>query len=91
MKLIVCAYMPAEEAINMANLTFIGQLQLVQADQRNALKGFEQYLTGYRGPGRPMSQPKVAVVKTSSYTLLLKEAADLKARGHALDCWVCMR
>ena len=83
--------MPSDEAMRKANLTPLGQLQLAHCDQQKALKGFEQYLRGYRGPGRPMSQAKVAVVRTSSYTLLLKHVADLQAFDHALDCWVCVQ
>ena len=76
--------MSADKAKTMQNLVPIGMLRSVHAAEATALKGFVQYLTGFRGAGRPMSQRKMAVVKTQSYTLLLEQEAN----NAALECWV---
>lgn len=80
--------MPAVNAMQAHNLAPLGQMQLVKAEQTRALQGFTQYLTGFRGAGRPMSQPKMAVVKTQSYKLLLDHAVDFAISGTTLKCWL---
>ncbi len=80
--------MLADKAKNLHTFAQLGQMQLVQADQAKALHGFVQYLTGFRGAGKPLSQPKMAVVKTQAYTLLLSCSADRGTSRIALQCWV---
>lgn len=86
----VCDYMPADKAMAMSNMAPIGQVQLVHSAQAKALEGFVQYLTGFRGSGRPMSQPKMAIVKTNDYLLLLSQDVHVGSESGscALRCWV---
>ena len=81
-------YMPMEKAVQAPNCRLIGALQLVHARQVEALKGFKQYLRGFRGAAKVRSQPKVAVVNTQSYCLYLGHATDSDAPEAAIQCWV---
>ena len=86
-KMIVCNYMSADDGMSMPELAPVGQLCASNSDQVQSLQGFKQYLSGFRGAARPASAPKMAVIETSTYKLLLKEAAQ-KA---AIDCWASIK
>ena len=85
--MIVCSYMSADKGMSMPELASVGQLRASTSDQVQSLQGFKQYLSGFRGAGRPVSVPKMAVIETSTYKLLLKAVAE-KA---AVDCWVSIK
>jgi len=87
-KLKVYEYMLADKAKNLQTIVRLGQMQPVQVDQGKALHGFVQYLTGFRGAGKPLSQPKMAVVKTQTYMLLLGCNNDQDSSSTALQCWL---
>ena len=87
-KLKVYEYMLADKAKNLQTFARLGQMQLVHADQAKALHGFVQYLTEFRGAGKPLSQPKMAVVKTQTYTLLLGCNNSQDSNSTSLQCWV---
>lgn len=87
-KLKVYEYMLADKAKTLQTFAQVGQMQLVQADQAKALHGFVQYLTGFRGVGKPLSQPKMAVVKTQTYTLLLCCNSSQDSSSTALQCCI---
>lgn len=76
LKLIVANYLPAEKAAVMSQTRLLRDMQLVHDGQAQKLQDFGQYLQGFRGAGNPTSQPKVAVVKTASYKLLLLPVAS---------------
>ena len=88
MKVPELAYMPADNARSMPNKVSIGHMQLAQQEQAQKLQGFVQYLQGFRGLGRPISQAKMAVVKTQSYTLLLGAPDGDMTKSVSLKCWV---
>lgn len=67
----------AEKASVGAGLS--GEMQLVNEQQTEALLKFQQYLTGFRGVGRPTSPPKAAVVLTQTYKLVLKPSTSIAA------------
>jgi len=87
-KLKVYEYMLADKAKNLQTIVRLGQMQLVQVDQGKALHGFVQYLTGFRGAGKSLSQPKMAVVKTQTYMLLLGCNNGQDSSSTALQCWL---
>ena len=80
--------MPAGRAFQSPKVKSIGELQLVHSTEEKALEGFKQYLKGFRGVGRDMSQLKVAVIKTQSYSILLGCSDDHQAASAAISCWV---
>lgn len=80
--------MLADKAKNLQTIAQLGQMQLVHADQAKALHGFVQYLSGFRGAGKPLSQPKMAVVKTQTYTLLLSCNNSQDSSSTTLQCWI---
>lgn len=79
--------MLADKGKNLQTFAQLGQMQLVHADQAKALNGFVQYLTGFRGAGKPLSQPKMAVVKTQTYTLLLGCINSQDSNSTTIQCW----
>ena len=65
----------------------VGLMHLVHPAQAQALTNFQKYLHGFRGLGRPLSQPKVAIVKTAGYTLALEHDPDASSDSSTLSCW----
>ena len=87
-RLRVVDYMPAERAFQSPNVKPVEELHLVHSTEEKAFKGFKQYLKGFRGVGRDTSQPKLAVVRTQSYSLLLGCPDGHQAATSAVSCWV---
>ena len=79
--------MPAETALQSPTVKSIEELNLVHHTEGKALEGFKQYLKGFRGVDQDMSQPKLAVVRTQSYSLLLG-CPDSQAASSAVSYWV---
>ena len=69
--MIVKGYVPPVNPSGYAK-HHVGDLQLANAQQDEAMQKFVQYLAGFRGLGQPWSQVKAAVVQTQTYKILLQ-------------------
>ena len=88
LKLKVVEYVPARTALQSPKMKQIQALRLVHSTEEGAMQGFKQYLMGFRGVGKPTSQPKLAVVKTQSYSILLGCQDGDESATSGLSCWV---
>lgn len=80
--------MPAEGALRSPKVKSLKELHLVHSKEGRALEDFKQWLRGFRGFGKDTSQPKLAVIKTQSYSILLGCPDGHEAASSTVSCWV---
>lgn len=80
--------MPADRALRSPKVKSIKELHLVHSKEGDDLERFKQYLRGFRGFGNDTSQPKLAVIKTQSYSILLGCPDVHEAARSTVSCWV---